>query len=228
MKQEKLIKIIGITLIVLTIVLLVTTLIINIKMKNNKQDNSLALNSIEQSNVIEENNIATNEVINEATNEVANGNIENNNIVVNSESAGSTIDNEATDYEPDNLIGTLQIPKINVDAEIMEGTTDEVLASYIGHFENTSIWDGNVALASHNRGNNVVHYFQDINQLVEGDEIIYTTKVGERRYQVFSTKEISSTDWSITEESTENIITLMTCITGEPDLRYCVQAREVI
>ena len=228
MKQEKLIKIIGITLIVLTIVLLVTTLIINIKMKNNNQDNSLALNSIEQSNVIEGNNIATNEVINEAINEVANGNIENNNIVVNSESVESTIDNEATDYEPDNLIGTLQIPKINVDAEIMEGTTDEVLASYIGPFENTSIWDGNVALASHNRGNNVVHYFQDINQLVEGDEIIYTTKVGERRYQVFSTKEISSTDWSITEESTENIITLMTCITGEPDLRYCVQAREVI
>lgn len=226
MKQEKLIKIIGITLIVLTIALLVTTLIINIKMK--KQDNSLALNSIEQSNVIEDNNIATNEGINEATNEVADGNIENNNIVVNSESVEGTIDNEATDYEPDNLIGTLQIPKINVDAEIMEGTSDEVLASYIGHFENTSIWDGNVALASHNRGNNVVHYFQDINQLVEGDEIIYTTKVGERRYQVFSTKEISSTDWSITEESTENIITLMTCITGEPDLRYCVQAREVI
>lgn len=224
MKQEKLIKIIGITLIVLTIVLLVTTLIINIKMKNSKQDNSLALNSIEQSNIIEENSNATNE----ATNDVANGNIENNNIVVNLESVEGYIDNEATDYEPDNLIGTLQIPKINVDAEIMEGTTDEVLASYIGHFENTSIWDGNVALASHNRGNNVVHYFQDINQLVEGDEIIYTTKVGERRYQVFSTKEISSTDWSITEESTENIITLMTCITGEPDLRYCVQAREVI
>jgi len=224
MKQEKLIKIIGITLIVLTIALLVTTLIINIKLKNSKQDNNLALNNIEQSNVIEGNNIATNEVINEATNEVANGNIDNN-IVVNSESVEGT---EATDYEPDNLIGTLQIPKINVDAEIMEGTSDEVLASYIGHFENTSIWDGNVALASHNRGNNVVHYFQDINQLVEGDEIIYTTKVGERRYQVFSTKEISSTDWSITEESTENIITLMTCITGEPDLRYCVQAREVI
>ena len=205
MKQEKLIKIIGITLIVLTITLLVTTLIINIKMKNNKQDNSLALNNIEQNNVVK-----------------------GNNIVVNLESVDGTIDNEATDYEPDNLIGTLQIPKINVDAEIMEGTSEEVLASYIGHFENTSIWDGNVALASHNRGNNVVHYFQDINQLVEGDEIIYTTKVGERRYQVFSTKGISSSDWSITEESTENIITLMTCITGEPDLRYCVQAREVI
>ena len=205
MKQEKLIKIIGITLIVITISLLTTVLIISIKIKNRKHDK-----------FIKENDITINE------------NIRDNNIVANSEHADEAIDNEATDYEPDNLIGTLYIPRINVYAEIMEGTTDEVLASYIGHFENTSIWEGNVALASHNRGSNVVHYFQDINQLVEGDEIEYTTKVGERRYQVFSTKEISSTDWSITEETTENIITLITCITGQPNLRYCVQAKEIV
>lgn len=221
MKQEKLIKIIGITLILLTIALLVITLIINIKTKASTKDRKSEPNNIEQNNIIKENNITT-------TNELVNETIENNNIVINSEIVENTIENDAIDYEPDNLIGTLQIPKINVDAEIMEGTSNEVLASYIGHFENTSIWDGNVALASHNRGNNVVHYFQDINQLVEGDEIIYTTKVGERRYQVFITKEISNTDWSITEETTENIITLMTCITGQPDLRYCVQAREVV
>ena len=205
MKQEKLIKIIGITLIVITISLLTTVLIISIKIKNRKHDK-----------FIKENDITINE------------NIRDNNVVANSEHADEAIDNEATDYEPDNLIGTLYIPRINVYAEIMEGTTDEVLASYIGHFENTSIWEGNVALASHNRGSNVVHYFQDINQLVEGDEIEYTTKVGERRYQVFSTKEISSTDWSITEETTENIITLITCITGQPNLRYCVQAKEIV
>lgn len=221
MKQEKLIKIIGITLILLTITLLVITLIINIKTRTSTKDSNFGLNNIEQDNAIKENNvIISNELINE--------NMEKNSIIVNSEIVENTIENEAIDYEPDNLIGTLQIPKINVDAEIMEGTSNEVLASYIGHFENTSIWDGNVALASHNRGNNVVHYFQNINQLVEGDEIIYTTKVGERRYQVFITKEISNTDWSITEETTENIITLMTCITGQPDLRYCVQAREVV
>ena len=205
MKQEKLIKIIGITLIVITISLLTTVLIISIKIKNRKHDK-----------FIKENDITINE------------NIRDNNIVANSEHADEAIDNEATDYEPDNLIGTLYIPRINVYAEIMEGTTDEVLAFYIGHFENTSIWEGNVALASHNRGSNVVHYFQDINQLVEGDEIEYITKVGERRYQVFSTKEISSTDWSITEETTENIITLITCITGQPNLRYCVQAKEIV
>lgn len=218
MKQDKLIKIIGITLIVITVALLVTILIINIKNKNSSKENILALNNIEQSNSIEENNVSTNEIINE--------DIKNDNIV-NSKIEEQSSKNEATDYEPDNLIGTLEIPKINIDAEIMEGTTDEVLASYIGHFENTSIWDGNVALASHNRGKNVAHYFQNINQLVEGDEIIYTTKVGERRYKVFNTKEISSTDWSITEETTENILTLMTCITGKPELRYCVQAIEI-
>ena len=227
MKQDKLIKIIGITLIVITISLLVTTLIIHIKTKNSNKDNNIALNDIELNNVIIENDVSTNEVVNKATNET-NNEVASENNTANPEQTQGNVDYEATDYEPDNLIGTLKIPKLNVEAEIMEGTSDEVLASYIGHFENTSIWDGNVALASHNRGNNVVHYFQDINQLVEGDEIIYTTKVGERRYKVFSTKEISSTDWTITAETTENIITLMTCITGEPDLRFCVQAREVI
>lgn len=46
---------------------------------------------------------------------------------------------------------SLEIPKINLIAEISEGTTEEILNKYIGHFENTSRWNGNVGLAAHNR-----------------------------------------------------------------------------
>lgn len=126
------------------------------------------------------------------------------------------------------VIGTLEIPKLQLSAPIKEGIEQEVLAGYIGHFNNSSVWDGNVCLASHNRGSSVEHYFDRINELVNGDTIIYKTKLGERTYQVTEAKEISNTDWSITESNTKdkNSITLVTCITNQPDKRFCLIAEE--
>lgn len=125
------------------------------------------------------------------------------------------------------IIGKLKIPKLEVEAEIKEGIDMDTLANHIGHFTNSSLWNGNIALASHNRGSSVAHYFEGIHLLDEGDEVIYITNMGERRYQVFSKKEITSTDWSVTLQTEENIITMITCITGYPEKRLCVQAKEI-
>ena len=57
------------------------------------------------------------------------------------------------DLIPNDVIGTLEIPKIELSAPIKEGTDWETMEEYIGHFENSSIWEGNVCLASHNRRN---------------------------------------------------------------------------
>lgn len=127
----------------------------------------------------------------------------------------------------ENTIGVLKIPKIDLEAEIKEGVELDVLAQYIGHFRNSSLWDGNVALASHNRGNSVTHHFERIHLLKNGDEILYITNLGERRYTVYNTKEIDSTDWSVTLETSENIITLITCISNKPEKRLCVQAKAI-
>lgn len=126
----------------------------------------------------------------------------------------------------ENIIGILEIPKLNIKAPIKEGTSENILREAIGHFSNSSFWNGNVSLASHNRGNYIAHYFDRINQLVKGDEIIYKTKFGERRYKVEEIKEIKSTDWSIITQTSENIITLITCIKNKPNLRLCVKAVE--
>lgn len=126
----------------------------------------------------------------------------------------------------ENVIGILEIPKLNLTAQVKEGTTQEILKYSIGHFSNSSNWDGNIALASHNRGNYVVHYFENIHELVVGDEIIYKTKFGERRYVVEVSKQIKSTDWSVISNTKENRITLITCIKNNPKLRLCVQAIE--
>lgn len=122
-------------------------------------------------------------------------------------------------------IGTLEIPKISLNANIFEGVDWETLALNIGHFPNSSIWDGNIALASHNRGNEVEHYFENINKLEQGDLIIYKSEMGERRYEVYSVREIKYTDWTVTEETSENIITLITCVENKPELRLCVQGK---
>ena len=63
-----------------------------------------------------------------------------------------------------NVIGILEIPTINLVAPIQEGTDEETLKVAIGHFSESSFWDGNVAFASHNRSK-YVQYFEKINEL---------------------------------------------------------------
>ena len=64
------------------------------------------------------------------------------------------------------------IPKIDLKAEIVDGTTQDILNKYVGHFEETPKLNGNVALAAHNRGYDV-NYFALIKDLQVNDEIYY-------------------------------------------------------
>lgn len=125
-------------------------------------------------------------------------------------------------FEED-LIGSLKIEKINLNGTVKEGSTNEILRDYIGHIEETAKYDGNVGLAAHNRGNKY-SYFARINELEPGDEIVYITKYGERKYIVDTKKEILETDWSKLEGTTDNRLTLITCIKNKVNQRLCVQA----
>lgn len=121
----------------------------------------------------------------------------------------------------------LDIPKINLKANINEGTTKEVMENYIGHFEETTKENGNVGLAAHNRGykNN---YFQRIKELQEGDSIFYTYKGETKEYIVTKHVIIKDTDWTYLEETTRNTITLITCVENEPEYRRCIKGEEKI
>lgn len=125
-------------------------------------------------------------------------------------------------FEED-LIGSLKIEKINLNGTVKEGSTNEILRDYIVHIEETAKYDGNVGLAAHNRGNKY-SYFARINELEPGDEIVYTTKYGERKYIVDTKKEILETDWSNLEGTSDNRLTLITCIKNKVNQRLCVQA----
>ena len=127
-------------------------------------------------------------------------------------------------FYADGSIGTLHIPKLNLTVTVYEGETLENMRTGVGHFEFTSAWDGNVGIAGHNRG--VPAAIGGIKNLVNGDEIIYTTKYGTRTYEVFHKQQISDTDYSNLGWSDTNILTLITCVENVPNMRWVVQARE--
>ena len=123
-------------------------------------------------------------------------------------------------------LGELSIPKIGLTVNVYE-TDDEMedMAHGVAHFKETSCWDGNVGLAGHNQGVNT--YFGQIHTLTTGDEIILTTALGIRTYQVTTKVEISETDWSYLGRTDNNVITLITCVNHDLTKRLCVQAVEV-
>ena len=114
-----------------------------------------------------------------------------------------------------NAIGIMVIPKINVKVLVTEGTEDEKLKYYVGHFENTALpgEKGNFAVAGH-RNYIYNEMFRDVNQLEQGDDIIVRTAKGEFTYKVKEQKVIEPTDVQILDPTDDATVTLVTCTIG--------------
>ena len=129
--------------------------------------------------------------------------------------------------ETNNEIGNwyIEIPSIGLKAPIQEGTDMETLNTKVGHFEETSVQDGNIGLAAHNRGYEY-NYFENLKNTKINDEIIYTNNNYKKIYLIDKIEIIKNTDWSYLNKTDENKITLITCVENEPNYRRCVQATE--
>lgn len=138
-----------------------------------------------------------------------------NNTVAISEQYQNNIDTKKT--------WKIEIPKINLVAPIAEGTSANIMNEYVGHFEETPKNKGNVGLAAHNRGYKV-NYFQDLKLLQKGDLIIYTYNGEISKYSVNELGIIKDTDWSKLESSSQDKLTLITCLEDEPEYRRYIQA----
>lgn len=131
-----------------------------------------------------------------------------------------TSDNDLED------IWEIIIPKIKLKAPISEGTSQDVMRYYVGHFENTEFIYGNVGLAAHNRGF-PINYFARLKELKIDDEIIYKTKYGEKKYKVTLSTIIEDTNWSyLLQDTDKNTLTLITCVENRPQKRRCIRAEE--
>ena len=137
----------------------------------------------------------------------------------------------------ENVIGYLSVPLLNdnfyIDMPIKDGVELEILATSIGHFKGTPFIDGNICLVAHNSGTNedgsYVGYFDKINKLKKGDEVIYKYQSSTYMYKVISNEIISEKDLSILNNTDKNLLTLITCLHGKSNrqYRYCVTSERV-
>lgn len=157
-----------------------------------------------------------------------------NNFIQKENSVGQIIEpmreeiNEATNNVIENQYMNnkwrILISKINLDAPILEGTSKDILRKAVGHFSQTSNWNGNIVLAAHNRGYKY-NFFQEIHKLETGDIIEYHINEKIRKYEVFWNGIIKETDLSCLEETEDNQLTLITCVENKPEYRTCVKAK---
>lgn len=148
------------------------------------------------------------------------------NTIVTDKSYENIIYEEVENVWNEEVLGILTIEKIGLKATVREGTSNEVLNKYIGHIEDTANYDGNIGLASHNRGGDFA-FFARINELEKGDILTYKTKFYSRKYKVDNIQAIYETDWNMLQPTKENKLTLITCITNKRNQRLCVQATEI-
>ena len=122
-----------------------------------------------------------------------------------------------------NAIATLEIPSIKFKDIVISGTTEDSLAQGIGLFEHSNILEGNVCLAGHNSS----RFFANLKNVKQGDIIKYSSCLGNKEYKINKIKKIEETDWSMLDDTTDNRITIITCIKGQSNLRLCVQGIEI-
>lgn len=128
----------------------------------------------------------------------------------------------------DDSIGILTIPDIGLSVPVYESDNEmEDMEKGAAHFKSTSAFEGNIGISAHNVNfDGTAGYFYDLHTLQKGATIQYETALGKREYVVESVTEISETDWEPLGRTQDNRITLITCISGKPAQRLCVQGVE--
>jgi sortase A len=123
-------------------------------------------------------------------------------------------------------LGRIEIRRIGLAAMILEGTEDTTLHLAVGHIPGTPLpgQAGNVGLAGHRDT-----FFRTLRNIRKDDEITLTTLTGSYHYQVDSTKVVEPEETEVLENSSGDILTLVTCypfsFVGSAPRRFIVRAR---
>jgi sortase A len=110
------------------------------------------------------------------------------------------------------------IPRIGVDAVVVEGTNAKALAAGAGHYPETPLPGeaGNVAIAGHRTMNGKP--FADLDRVSPGDKVILVTPFAKHTYEVVSSFDshanpwvTTPNDWTIVAPTKVPMLTLTTC-----------------
>ena len=122
-------------------------------------------------------------------------------------------------------LAVLRIPRIRLEAPVLEGTADETLDRGVGHVEGTAApgTDGNSGIAGHRDG-----FFRGLKDLARGDAIEIETMRGKEVYRVERTWIVEPEEVSVLDPTPVRSVTLVTCypfyFIGSAPQRYIVRA----
>ena len=111
------------------------------------------------------------------------------------------------------LLGRLEIPVIEARMPVVQGASDENLKAAAALLEGTSPIGtiGNAAIAAH-RSYTYGRFFNRLNEVTIGDEIVVTTPDAVYTYRVYEIKIVEPTDLSVLNRNNrDKVITLITC-----------------
>lgn len=113
---------------------------------------------------------------------------------------------------PGGAVAILQIPAIDLDYVVVEGTDTGSLKKGPGHYTQTAYpWEdsGRVGIAGHRTTYGAP--FWSLNELQPGDEIVLATEYGIFDYRVTGSRIISPSDGSVLAQTKRPTLVLTTC-----------------
>ena len=122
-------------------------------------------------------------------------------------------------------LGVLDIPSLQLQVPILEGTDDLTLDRAVGHITGTAWFSngGNIGIAGHRDG-----FFRALKDIHVGDTIDLHLQQGSTHYLVDEIQIVSPDDVSVLEPRAKSSLTLVTCypfyFVGSAPLRYIVHA----
>jgi len=129
--------------------------------------------------------------------------------------------------DPALALARLEIPRLGIDAVVVEGTSDGDLRRALGHVPATALPGeaGNAAIAGHRDS-----FFRPLRMVRKGDLIRVTTRRGTYLYEVEYAEVVPPGDLLVLQPTTQPSLTLVTCfpfqyIGSAPD-RFIVRARQ--
>jgi LPXTG-site transpeptidase (sortase) family protein len=114
------------------------------------------------------------------------------------------------DYQSGQM--TIAIPKLEINAAVVKGTSVELLKKGPGLYESSpmpNLSNGNVCIAGHRTTYGA--WFRNVDQLEEGDEIILDYNSVKYTYQVQRVFIVDKKDWTVIESQDYPAITLTSC-----------------
>jgi sortase A len=138
-------------------------------------------------------------------------------------------DEPSASGRPDHqLIGRLEIPRVNLSVMVVDGDDEATLKVAAGHLPDTPLpWEfGNSAVAGHRDS-----FFRPLAEVKVNDVMNLVTPHGEFHYVVSRLRVVAPNDLSVLQQTGHSSLTLVTCYpfsyVGRAPKRFIVRADHI-